>query len=177
MFGVIMGLAGALVLTVALLGLVFVLGMRAKSPLVQGAVIGLGKHGFNKIQLKTAGTPGAYAGIIRHTGRTSGKAYETPVGAVATDDGFLISLPYGRSNWARNVLAAGAATFVFEGATYDVDSPEIIPLAAVETVFAPKEQRMHRLFGVTDVLRLRRVDTSAAAAGAAGSLSGVATAA
>jgi hypothetical protein len=165
MLGVIAGLAGALIVTVAAIGLVFVLGMRAKSPLVQGAVIGLGKHGFNKIQLKTAGRPGAYAGIIRHTGRTSGKAYETPVGAVATDEGFLISLPYGRSNWARNVLANGSAVFVFEGETYDVDSPEIIPLATVETAFAPKEQRMHRLFGVTDVLRLRRVDVGAGATG------------
>ena len=166
MLGVIVGLAGALVVSVAVVGLVFVLGMRSKSRLVQGAVIGLGKHGFNKIQLKTAGNPGAYAGIIRHTGRTSGRAYETPVGVVATDGGFLISLPYGRSNWARNVLANGSAVLVFEGVTYDVDSPDIIPLANVATAFAPMDQRMHRIFGVTDVLRLRRVDVSAVATGA-----------
>ncbi len=164
MLGMIVGLAGALIVTVAVVGLVFVLGMRAKSPIVQGAVIGLGKHGFNKIQLKTAGRPGAYAGIIRHTGRTSGRAYETPVGVVAIDDRFLISLPYGRSNWARNVLANGSAVLVFEGVTYDVDSPEIIPLATVATAFSRSDQRMHRIFGVTDVLRLRRVDVGAVAA-------------
>lgn len=163
MFGVIVGVAGALLMAVAVVGLVFVLGMRSKSRLVQGAVIGLGKHGFNKIQLRTAGTPGAYAGIIRHTGRTSGRAYETPVGVVAQEDAFLISLPYGRSNWARNVLANGSAALVFEGVTYDVDSPEIIPLTTVETAFAPMDQRMHRIFGVTDVLRLRRVDVGAVA--------------
>ena len=158
MFGVVLGLIAALVLGVAAIGLIFVLGMRAKSPIVQGAIIWLGKHGFNRIQLKTAGTPGAYAAIIRHRGRVSGQTHETPVGAFAMGDTILIALPYGRSNWARNVLAAGTATLVFEGETFGVDSPELIPLTDVETVFAPREQRMHRIFGVEDVLRLRRVD-------------------
>jgi deazaflavin-dependent oxidoreductase (nitroreductase family) len=139
---------------------VFILGMRRKSPRVQGAVIWLGKVAFNRVQLRTAGTPGAYAAIIRHRGRVSGLAYETPVGAVATDDGFLISLPYGRSNWARNVLANGSATLVHEGETFDVTSPEIIPLKTVERAFEPGDQLMHRIFGVTDVLRLRRVDST-----------------
>jgi deazaflavin-dependent oxidoreductase (nitroreductase family) len=157
MLGVILGLVAALAIGVAAIGIIFVLGMRAKSPIVQGAIIWLGKHAFNRVQLKTAGTPGAYAAIIRHRGRVSGEAYETPVGAFAMDDTILIALPYGRSNWARNVLAAGEATLVFEGETFGVDSPEMIPLSTVETVFEPREQRMHRIFGVTDVLRLRRV--------------------
>ena len=158
MLGLVLGLAGAIIVGAAAIGVVFVLGMRAKSPRVQGAVIWLGKHAFNRVQMRTAGTPGAYAAIVRHRGRGSGQAYETPVGAVAFADGFLISLPYGRSNWARNVLAAGAAVLVYEGEAFDVDSPEIIPLTTVETVFAPGDQRMHRIFGVTDVLRLRRLD-------------------
>jgi hypothetical protein len=163
MFGMVLGLIAALVLGVAAVGIVFVLGMRAKSPIVQGAIIWLGKHAFNKVQLRTAGTPGAYAGIIRHRGRVSGQAYETPVGVFATGDTILIALPYGRSNWARNVLADGSAVLVHEGETFGVGSPELIPLATVETVFAPREQRMHRIFGVTDVLKLRRVDDVVAA--------------
>jgi len=162
MFGVVLGLVAALVLGVGVIGLIFVLGMRAKSPIVQGAIIWLGKHAFNKIQLKTAGTPGAYAAIIRHRGRVSGQAYETPIGAFAMGDTILIALPYGRSNWSRNVLASGSATLVFEGETFEVDSPELIPLSDVETVFEPREQRMHRIFGVTDVLRLHRVDDTIA---------------
>ena len=79
----------------------------------------------------------------------------------ALDGTILIALPYGRSNWARNVLASGTATLVFEGETFPVDSPELIPMASVETVFAAREQRMHRIFAVTDVLRLRRVDAMA----------------
>jgi deazaflavin-dependent oxidoreductase (nitroreductase family) len=156
MVGPFLGLIAALVLGVVVIGVIFVLGMRAKSPIVQGAIIWLGKHVFNRLQMRTAGTPGAYAAIVRHRGRVSGQAYETPVGVFETPDAILIALPYGRSNWARNVLAAGQATLVFEGETFRVDSPELISMASVETVFEPREQRMHRIFGVADVLRLRR---------------------
>lgn len=166
MFGLILGVAGALIVGVAVVGAIFVLGMRAKSPIVQGAIIWLGKHAFNRVQMRTAGTPGAYAGIIRHRGRVSGQAYETPVGVTAFEDGFLISLPYGRSNWARNVLAAGTATLVHEDRTFEVNAPEIIPMSTVETAFSAGDQRMHRIFGVTDVLRLHRVDVGAVATGA-----------
>ena len=159
MFGVILGIAGALILTMAAIGVVFVFGMRAKSPLVLGAVIWLTKHVFNPIGLKTAGQPGASAARIIHRGRTSGRMYETPVGAVATEDGFLISLPYGlKSNWLRNVLASGSATLALDGHTYQVDQPEMIPLQSVESSFGSGDQHMHRIFGVTEVLRLRRVD-------------------
>ena len=159
MFGLILGIAGALILTMAAIGVVFVLGMRTRSPLVLGAVIWLTKHVFNPIGMKTAGQPGAYAARIIHRGRTSGRMYETPVGAVATADGFLISLPYGlKSNWLRNVLASGSATLVHEGHTYQVDQPEMIPLQSVEKAFGSSDQTMHSVFGLTEVLRLRRVE-------------------
>lgn len=106
--------------------------------------------------MKTAGTPGAYAGVIRHLGRRSGRVYETPVGPFATDDGFVIALPYGTSsNWVKNVLAAGSATLVTEGQTYEVDKPEIVPLSEVVDVLPSKERRNLRLFRVEQVLRAR----------------------
>jgi hypothetical protein len=148
---------GFMVVSAAILGVVFVIGMRRKSPLVLRSVIWLSKVSFNKAQMKTAGTPGAYAAIIRHRGRVSGTAYETPIGAVATDDGFLIILPYGRTSWARNVLSSGTATLVHEGRTYDVDSPEIIPLSSIASALSSSDQRMARIFRVTEALRLRRV--------------------
>lgn len=158
MFGVILGIGGSVIVAVAVLGLVFVVGMRRKSALVQGAVIWVSKQ-FNKVALRTAGQAGAGAARIGHRGRTSGRPYETPVGAVATEDGFLISLPYGlKSNWVRNVLASGSATLALEGQTYAVDRPEIIPLRTVETAFSAGDQRMHRICGVTEVLHLRRAD-------------------
>lgn len=161
MLGLVLGVLGALFIAVSVLGAVFVIGMRRKSGFVQAPVIWLGKHGFNKVGLKTAGRPGAATAIIRHRGRVSGRTLETPIGAVATEDGFVISLPYGlRSNWLRNVLASGTAELVHEGETWVVDRPEIIALSPVEKVFAATDQRMHRIFNVTEVLRLRRSSTA-----------------
>jgi hypothetical protein len=168
MLGVILGLVGALVIGASAISVAFVLGMRTKSRFVQGPIIWIGKHGFNRKVLKTAGTAGASAAVIRHRGRASGRVYETPIAAIAAEGGFLIALPYGlRSNWLRNVLAAGTATLTLDGQTYDVDEPELIPLSSVATAFAPREQRMHQIFNVTQVLRLHRVEQADAGVAAA----------
>ena len=158
-------------LVIALLGLVavaaavLVLGLRWKSPLVLGFLIWLAKRFMNPAQMRTAGTPGAYAGIIRARGRVSGRMIETPVGIVATDDAFLVALPYGtRAQWLRNVLAAGEATLVHEGGTYAVDRPELIRTAPVAHLFSPSDQRLFRLMRVDDCLRLRRAEVAKVAA-------------
>ena len=129
----------ALVAGLAVLLLAFVLGMRAKSPFVLGAVKRFNRRFVNPAQMKTAGTPGAYAGVIRHVGRRTGRLYETPVGPFPTDDGFVIALPYGTSSdWVKNVLAAGSATLVTEGQTYEVDRPAVVSLGDVDR--CPAEQ-------------------------------------
>jgi hypothetical protein len=57
--------------------------------------------------------------VIQQHGRVSGHLYETPVVAVATDDGFMIALVYGRhSDGLENVLASGSASIVHEGRAY-----------------------------------------------------------
>ncbi len=152
-------LAGVLILGMAALALTYVLGMRAKSRLVQGPLIRLQRAVINPRQMRSAGRPGAYASIVRHRGRVSGQAYETPVGAVATDDGFLIALVYGtRTNWLRNVLAAGSATIVNEGRAYAVDRPEVVSMRDVSASFSPGDQRGFRWLAVDQALRVRRVE-------------------
>ena len=148
----------ALLLAVGVIGIVFVTGMRAKSPLVLNAVRRSGRatKGF---VLKSSGTPGGIASIIRHVGRTSGRPYETPVQAVASDDGFAIALPYGlNTDWLKNVLASGSATIVHEGDTVRVDGPVIVPASEAAPLFSSKDQRTHRLFGVRQCLLVRRVE-------------------
>ena len=139
------------------IALVYVVGMRVRSPLVLGPLIRLQRAVINPKQLRTAGTPGAYASVIRHRGRTTGRPYETPVGAVAADDGFVIALVYGsRTNWLQNVLASGSATIIHEGHTYHVDQPEVVPVQTVATRFTAGDQRGFRLLGVDQALRVHR---------------------
>lgn len=155
--------AGVLLVGVAVIGLIFVLGMRTKSPLVLHPLVRLQRAILNPRQMRSAGAPGAYASVIRHRGRVSGRPYETPVGVVAADDGFVIALPYGsRANWAQNVLASGSATIVSEGHTYEVDHPEIVPIESVEARFTAGDQRSFRWFAVDQALRVRRVEPQAA---------------
>lgn len=159
MFGWIVVVVAAVAVGLVVVAVVFVVGMRAKSPLVFGPIVWFSRHVLNPMQMRTAGRPGAYASIIRHRGRISGRPYATPVGPVATEDGFLIALPYGtRTNWLRNVVASGGATLETEGETYEVDQPEVIPMASVLDRFSAGDQRSSRLLAVDACLRLRRVD-------------------
>ncbi len=154
----------AIVVVVLLLGvvtisIVFLVGLRARSPLVLNAIFRFQRAVANPRQMRSAGTAGASTSVIRHRGRTSGRAYETPVAVAATDDGFVIALQFGsRTNWLRNVLAAESATLVHEGHVYEVDRPEFIPLHEVATRFSPSYQRQFRLLRAKQGLRVRKAE-------------------
>lgn len=158
MLTMIVALGGALVIGLLVVATVFLIGMRHKWPWLLDVVIRLSRVVFNPVQMRSAGKPGAFASVIRHRGRSSGRMYETPVGAVPSAHGFVIALPYGRrASWLRNVLANGSAAIVHEGRVHEVDDPEVVALESVEEVFSPGDRRSHRLFGVEECLRLRRV--------------------
>jgi deazaflavin-dependent oxidoreductase (nitroreductase family) len=144
-----------LVVLLALAAVWFV-GMRSKWPPVLDFQRKVNRRFFNPRQMRSAGTPGAYASVIRHTGRTSGTAYETPVVPFPRGDRYVIALPYGtRPDWVKNVLAAGTAELVHEGETFAVTSPVVRSLAPDDV--PAKEQRGLRLFGNTECLEVQRV--------------------
>lgn len=158
-------IAGVIVV-IGALGAVYVVGMRRKWPAVLEAVRRFSRV-VNRRMLRTAGTPGAYASVVHHAGRTTGREYRTPVVAEPTDDGFVIALPYGaRVNWVRNVLASGTATIVHEGVRHSVERPEVLPLQSMDAWFPEKERRTHARFKVDRCLRVRRAGADAAAADA-----------
>lgn len=148
--GVVVGI------TVVLLS-VLVAGMRWKLPPVLDAVRRMNRTVTNPRVMRSAGAAGTQTAVIRHVGRTSGRAYETPVDVIATGDGFLIALPYGtRADWVRNVLAAGSATIVSQGERIDVDAPIIAATSDVAHQLPDRTLRTLRLFGVTECLHLQR---------------------
>jgi deazaflavin-dependent oxidoreductase (nitroreductase family) len=160
--GTIIALVGALALGLLFALGVFVGGMRAGWPPVVDRVRHMNRRYLNPRQMESAGTPGAFAGILRHTGRTTGMVYETPLGIERTDDGFVIALVYGpRSQWVQNVRAAGHATVVLDGQSHEVDRPEVVPYAEVADAFTSSDRAMGALFGTTHCLRLRLADTAA----------------
>ena len=66
-------------------------------------------------------------GVVLHTGRTSGRRYETPVNVFRHGDGFVIALTYGaQADWAQNVLAAGGCGLITRGQRYHLSDPEIV---------------------------------------------------
>jgi deazaflavin-dependent oxidoreductase (nitroreductase family) len=147
-----------LVALAGLLGLSFVVSMRRGYRPVRRLILRLIREVFNPRQMRTAGTPGAYASVVHHIGRVSGTAYQTPVVAARTDAGFVIALPYGAgTDWARNVLAAGSAVIAHQGTITEVTQPEVVQLSTAGQDFAPSERRSHRLFGVDQALFLSSV--------------------
>ena len=149
-------LVGVALLAAAAVATVFVVGMRTMSPVVTDRVRRFNRAVTNPRVLRSAGTPGSSASVIRHVGRVSGRSYETPVGPFAVGDDFFIALPYGAgADWVRNVLTLGTATLVHEGRTVPVHQPEVVPTRLVVDDLPPSDQRMLRVFAVDACLRIR----------------------
>ena len=149
----------AVMIVAALVGVAlagFLVGLRRKYPPVVDAVRRFARDVGNPQMLRLAGRPGVDAAVVEHRGRTSGRPYRTPVTARRTDDGFVIALPYGAgTDWVKNVLHAGTATLVSQGARHAVVRPEVVPVDEAAAYFPTRERRMLALVGVEQCLRMR----------------------
>jgi deazaflavin-dependent oxidoreductase (nitroreductase family) len=76
--------------------------------------------------------------IVRHTGRRSGKTFETPVAARRVDDGFVLALAFGNgAHWYRNLLAAGGGVIRWRDVDYRVGMPAPIGIEEALSAFLP----------------------------------------
>ena len=72
-------------------------------------------------------------GTLEHVGRRTGTRRLTPVHPVPTEGGFRISVPLGpRSEWARNVLAAGRCRLQLHDTVYELDKPRLVEPAVAD---------------------------------------------
>ena len=67
---------------------------------------------------------------IKHRGRKSGKPYETIVTAYRKGNVVAIALGHGKTDWVKNVLAAGEADLHFIRRDVHLTNPRIVPAGA-----------------------------------------------
>lgn len=94
-------------------------------------------------------------GVVGHTGRTSGRHYETPVNVFRRPGGYAIALTYGAdSDWVHNVLAAGGATLLTRGKRLRLCHPHVIHDERRRLVPAP----VRLILGLVDVSDFLELD-------------------
>jgi deazaflavin-dependent oxidoreductase (nitroreductase family) len=99
-------------------------------------------------------------GIVRHTGRTSGKPYTTPVVVRPTPDGFLIPLPFGdATQWAKNLFAAGGGSIRYAGREHQVEEPRIIDLETASAHLPLPIRFASRRLGLRHWVMVRKIST------------------
>ena len=82
--------------------------------------------------------------------------------AVPTEDGFVIPLPYGtKSDWLKNIMAAGSATIVWEGDEYVVTRPEVVAGSEADRYFSRKDVWSHHVYRVDEFVRVTKVELKA----------------
>lgn len=99
------------------------------------------------------------AGLVHHEGRRSGRPYVTPVGARHRDGNIVIPLTFGnRSDWCRNVMAAGRCRVRTAGVDYDATAPRLVgrreARPQVRSAFNPMERMTFRLIGIRQFMIL-----------------------
>ena len=103
-------------------------------------------------------------GLIEHIGRKSGTVRRTPVHPMPTADGFRIIVPIGdKSEWARNVLAAGHCRLELGDRHLELDEPVLEQPADVPALPRPVRALFESLgFRYLRLRTLREVQSDAA---------------
>jgi deazaflavin-dependent oxidoreductase (nitroreductase family) len=68
--------------------------------------------------------------VVKHRGRKSGKPYETVVNAYRKGNVLAVLLGHGKTDWVKNVLAAGEADLQVRGRDVHVTNPRVLPAGA-----------------------------------------------
>ena len=82
---------------------------------------------FNKRVLNPREVRKGERPVAIHVGRSSGRAYHTPLDAHATKEGYVLVVRYGPgSDWVQNILAADTAALRVDGEEHRLDSPRLV---------------------------------------------------
>lgn len=93
--------------------------------------------------------------VVRHTGRRSGRTFETPVAARRIADGFVVALAFGSgANWYRNLVAAGGGVIRWRGVDHPVGAPEPVDSDTALASFFPVQRAGLRAADIDGYIRL-----------------------
>jgi deazaflavin-dependent oxidoreductase (nitroreductase family) len=87
-------------------------------------------------------------GVIKHRGRTSGKVYETIVTPYRKDGMLAIGLAHGKTNWVKNVLAAGEADIQIGKKNLHLVNVRVLPAGTVDRSLPRMAQVVGKRSGV-----------------------------
>ncbi|MBS1693216.1 MAG: nitroreductase family deazaflavin-dependent oxidoreductase [Actinobacteria bacterium] len=86
--------------------------------------------------------------LIKHKGRTSGREYETVVTAYRKGNELAIMLGHGKTDWVKNVLAAGEADVRLFRDEVHIVNPRIVPAGTHVAALPRPAQLQARKIGV-----------------------------
>lgn len=114
------------------------------------------KRVTNPITRNIAGQRYSPICLIRHTGRRTGRLYETPLMAARTLDGFIFALTYGpHVDWYRNVLASGQASLRWQGQEYALEHPQTVDARTGQNAFPFPPSLILRLLGIRHFFQMK----------------------
>ena len=74
--------------------------------------------------------------VVKHRGRKSGKQFETTVNSFRKGDVLAIGLLHGKTNWVKNVLAAGQADIHVGRTDLHLVNPRVVPAGSTDPSLA-----------------------------------------
>ena len=105
---------------------------------------------FNPIEIRRGVRP-----VLMHVGRSSGTTYRTPLDAHPVPDGYVFIPNYGpRSDWVKNVLAAGSADLRIDGEEIELGCPRLVRKGDVWSLLPAGTKTPPGIKDETDLLRM-----------------------
>jgi deazaflavin-dependent oxidoreductase (nitroreductase family) len=96
----------------------------------------------------------SFFSVVRHTGRRSGRTFETPIAARRVEGGFVLALAFGRgAHWYRNLIAARGGVIRWRGIDYPVGAPEEIDAETALASFLPIQRAGLKAAGIDGYIR------------------------
>jgi F420H(2)-dependent quinone reductase len=118
------------------------------------------KNVINRMTIRNAGSAKSQFAILRHVGRRSGKAFETPIMVAQLGEDLVFALTYGpKVDWYRNIQATGKGTLIWHGQTYTIEKLEPLDRSIGLSVHPLHERVVLRILNVQHFLRVK-VSTS-----------------